>query len=392
MTDHSHYYFSSPSEVAWQRILANEGPPKVLSIYRQLFNDSEDLDDRGFTGLHRVILRLDGRDLRTYLRICPQTDINRGDAQGWTPLQWATRRCDFDMVEMLLQGGADPNISINKHRITAPPLHYAVRNGDLRSVDHLLKYGADMNALDSTHSTALLHMFTFSQFHLACAKRLIDKGAAIDLPDFQGATSLGFASQNGCLVGMRLLLENGANIDFPSFEGETALTAAVQVNAHGSISLLLEHGASVVQYTVLGRSLLHEAAEYGDEETLRLLTLARIRGVQIQRRSTDGNTAWALAQKRAEVTLEWRAAFADLIASVDEGVAEPPSAPELPSQRVQFPRFRPSSMMKAVEDRLCEGAEWVQGYMSRLPRSRIQAFFALLTVCLAIAWYMLLAL
>ena len=297
------------------------------------------------------------------------------------------------MVKALLQEGADPNISINKNRKTAPALHYAVRNGDLRSLDHLLKYGADVNALDSTQSTALLYMFTFHEFHLACAQRLIDRGAAVDLPDFLGAISLGFAAQNGCIAGLELLLENGADINFLSLEGETPLTAAIQLNQHGSISFLLDHGASVVNRTVSGRSLLHEAAEFGDEETLRLLTLARIQGVQARWRSTDGNTAWDIMRKRADVRPQWRAAFADLIASVDESVAEASlPIPKLSSTRVHSPQLQLSKMVSAVEDGLYEGAKWVQGYIGQLSRSRIQEFFVVLTMFLAIAWYALLRL
>ena len=308
-------FCSSPSDLAWDTILANEGPAETLSMFRKPFSDSEHLDNRGFTVLHRVILHLDGRDLKTYLYRCSRKDLDRGDVRGLTSLHWAARRGDSKNVNLLLQGGADPNISTN---LGVCPLHYASRRGDLQTVNYLIRYGANINAVNSLLFTPFLYMFSFPMPNLVCAQRLIHGGALIDVQDYQGATALGFAAQHNNIPGVNFLLRNGAETNIPTLIKETALTIAIQTDAHGAIPVLLTHGASLRQHTVSGRSLLHEAAEHSDEETLRLLTSARIQSVQIQHKSKDGHTAWDLARKRTDVTPEWRAAFADLIASVDE--------------------------------------------------------------------------
>ena len=362
-------------------ILSREEPTETISLYRQLFSDYEDSDDRGFTTLHRIILHLDDRDLGKYLRECPRVDINRGDMLGYTPLHWASRRGDSEMADLLLQEGADPCTSTN---IGIHPLHLAAVRGDIRTIDHLLRYGADVNASTKTQYTPLLQMFSNPTPNLVCAKRLIDRGARINVQDFQGATPLLFASQFGFIPGLEFLLRNGAKIDVPNQLGETALTAVIQMNTYSSIPILFANGANPRHHSLSSRSILHEAAEYGDEQTLRLLTSARIRGVQTQLKSADGQTTWDLARKRTDATPQWRAAFADLVASLEESMPEPPSGvPEIP------PRLRLSSMMRAVEDKLLERTIQVQGYSNHLSQLQVRLASALLVSCIAIAWYVL---
>ena len=310
--------YRSASKRAWNRILANDGSVEVLSSYRKLFSDSEDLEERGFTVLHQIVLDLHNRDARTYLRTCSRTEIDQGDMQGYTPLHWAARRGDFEMVSLLLQEGADPNIPGNRGVYA---LHFASKRKSVRCIDQMLRYRTDVNARDSMQITPLLHMCYYPQPDLVCAKRLIEKGAMVDALDCQGATPLMFVSRYNSIPMLQLLLEHGAAIDHQTFSAETALTLAFQANAHGTMSILLAHGASVQQLTVSGRSILHEAAECDDEETLRILTAAHIYGIDIKGKSSDGHTPWDLARKRDDVTPEWRAAFLTFLESVEENNA-----------------------------------------------------------------------
>ena len=288
------------------------------------------------------------------------------------------------MVEMLLRLGADPHIRATQGSATA--LYFAAGRGNFRIIDLLLKYGADANSCDLLQSTPLMRMFMPpAQPDRSCVKRLVDGGAMIHAQDFQGATALLFAAQNGHKLGIEMLLRCGATVDIPTIDGETALTVAIQTNRHTAITPLLAHGASLRQHSVSGRSLLHEAAEHGDQETLRLLTSARIRGVKIGHKSSAGTTAWDLARKRVDVTPEWRDAFVDLIASVNESMPEPPPSRAKVSNKFSMPGMRLSDMIRAAEDRIWAGAEYTYEFASRLPR----LLSALLVSCLAFLWYMM---
>ena len=377
----------SAADKAWMKIFADDGTPEILSLFRQLFSESDPTLNYDFTTLHRIVLKLDQKDLKTHLQTCSQADINQRDASGFTPLLWAAMRGDSEAVEILLLLGADASIS-SFHGAQA--LHYASRRSDLRSIDLLLKYGGDPNARDRFEFTPLVGMFSasWSNVDVNCIKRLVDGGAMIDVRGSQGATALIFAAQYGDVLALETLLTHGAKINISSLDGETALTVAVQMNAHSAISHLLAHGASLTQHTVSGRSLLHEAAERGDQETLRLLTSARIRGVKINHKNSSGTTAWDLARQRNDVMPEWRAAFVDLIESVDEIMPEPPPISFKEISKGSFlPRIRLSSMVRVFEDRIWQGAERVCELANRLPQLRVRTLFALLIACLAFLWY-----
>ena len=366
---------------------------EVLLHYRKIFSESEDLEDRSFTVLHRVVLGLDHRTAKTYAQSCSQAEIDRSDARGLTPLHWAASRGDFDTVDLLLQEGADPN-NLTPNGTSA--LHFAVLRKSLRCTDHILNHGADVNVRDRLRFTPLLCICSFSKPDIACVKRLIERGASIDAQDFQGATSLIFASQYNSTTVVQCLLEHNAAIDKQSFQGETALTTSIQANAHGAMSILLAHGASFNPISISGRSLLHEAADCGDEETLRLLTAAHMWGIDIKAKTSDGHTAWDLARKREDVTPEWRAAFLGLLESVNEtakeAAEETTSQPSVEQSRwFQFELrralwLRPSTLVKSVEEKGYQAVLCVSRSVRELLRLGSWTFSALLLV-LAIAWY-----
>ena len=380
----------SPAEYAWNRILANDGAVETLLQYKQLFGDYNILDDYDFTTLHQIVLGLDSRDLSTYLQACPQTEIASIDSQGLSALHWATQRGDSEMIRLLLEQGSDPNF-VSRWDYSA--IHYAARSGSLAGINYLLKYGARVDARSLTSGyTSLLYFYSqplSKTFNLACSQRLIEAGANVNTQGINGATPLCYASQYGAIPGIQSLLKNSAEIDKPTFDGETPLTVSVQANQHEATLILLKHGANLAHHTVAGRSLLHEAAEYGDEQTLRILTLARIRGVQVEHKSSDGKTARDLASKRTDVTGEWRMAFIDLLASVDESVPEPP--PKRDSRYAldlnQIPQIRLSDVIKIIEDVCYGGIRFIYQYMIRVLPLRFP-FFSFLIVFLAFAWYL----
>ena len=337
--------------MAWNGILANEGNAETLSQFRQLFTDYEDLDSRKFTPLHRIILQLDNKDLRTSLASSSRGDIYLCDARGLTPLQWAARGADSETINLLLQYGADLNRpSIKGFRIVTA-LTFAAKRGDTRSVDLLLRYDVNVDAREKAHITPFLSTFLRPNPHLTCAKRLLDRGAMANVQDSQGATALLYASQYSSVAGVEFLLEYDAEIDLSSFVGETPLVVAIETNAHGTIPILLAHGANQEHFTRSGRSLPHEAAENGDGETLQLLTSARIGDIKIQHRSLSGRTAWDLARMRVDVTPNWRFTFANLIASVEENTPKPfPSTPDTTPKDTTPSSIRLSSMVKSFED------------------------------------------
>ena len=348
---------------------------------KQMFSDYGDLDNRDFTTLHKIVLGLDHRDMRSYLRVCDQTEFTSRDSIGYNALIWAARRSDSETIQLLLEHGCDPNIT---SWTGDSALHFAAKTGNLASINYLLTYGAKADIRGQYGMTPL--GYVCSILHrtpkLACLQRLVEAGANVNTQNFQGATPVLYASQWAYTSALEFLLQHGADPNKPTFDGETPLVIAVQANSHQALLFLLAHGVNPAPYTLAGRSLLHEAAEYGDEKTLQLLTLHHIRGVEVDRKSSDGLTARDLAQKRTDVTGEWRIAFTELLASVDETVDE--SVPVPPQSRFRFavqlgriPHIRLSHVIKRIKDIACDAVLWIFRFAIWLLRLRLPIFLTL---------------
>ena len=84
-------------------------------------------------------------------------DINPQCSQGETPLYWVLSHCSskgkfVDMVQQLLEHGADPHICTNDHKT---PLHLASSRGLLEAARLLLRYGAKVDMKDKEGKTPL---------------------------------------------------------------------------------------------------------------------------------------------------------------------------------------------------------------------------------------------
>jgi hypothetical protein len=128
--------------------------------------------------------------------------IYRGD----TALHLAAAGYRVELVELLLEVGADPNAAHN-HRHSGP-LHYA-----------------SDGFLDNPEWDPKKQVETI--------QRLLDKGAKIDLQDKNGATALHRAVRTRCAAAVRYLLKSGADLTTWNKPGSTAFHLAVQNTGRG---------------------------------------------------------------------------------------------------------------------------------------------------------------
>lgn len=135
-------------------------------------------------------------------------DINAAQADGMSALFWAVYHEQEDIVRLLLDAGADTNIS-NRYGLT-PLIQSAINaNGELISL-------------------------------------LLDAGANPNAATLQGDTALMNASKAGTLQGVQALLDAGADVDARDTHAyQTALMWATATNRAGVVELLIEHGADV---------------------------------------------------------------------------------------------------------------------------------------------------
>lgn len=101
--------------------------PSVGAINRQC--------SEGYSPLHIAVTRMVKGSVRILLDA--SADVNSQSKDGWTPLHLAQESNNVEMGSMLLEKGADPNLTIHKDGLT--PLHRAAFQNHLAFAELLLK-------------------------------------------------------------------------------------------------------------------------------------------------------------------------------------------------------------------------------------------------------------
>jgi hypothetical protein len=148
-------------------------------------------------------------------------------------------------------------------------LAQCAREGDTRAVELFMRAGFPPDTRDK-HGVPLLCLAARGR-HLAVAKVLLDRGAAIDLQsEDRGYTALMDAAHAGSAELVRFLLGKGSSSELASKDGQTALVVAVGRNDAEVARLLVDAGADPDRADKLGLSARKYAALFKNPEILSL--------------------------------------------------------------------------------------------------------------------------
>ena len=78
--------------------------------------------------------------------------VNKGDNQGWTPLNWASRKGDYRMAQLMITNRAEIDKAANDG---LTPLMLASYFGHLEVVNLLIEHQADVHLRNNDGETAL---------------------------------------------------------------------------------------------------------------------------------------------------------------------------------------------------------------------------------------------
>jgi ankyrin repeat protein len=248
-----------------------------------------------------------------------------------TPLQTAIARKSIEMVQLLLDRGADVNTHFvaQRYNDVETPLNTAVKTGRLDLVQLLLRVGAHVNDPVPRRKKSALKL-AVQTGRLNLVQLLLDAGAEVDGPSDTRSdhprTALQAAADIGNLATVRLLLFCGADVNAPrAIDGRTALECAARSGNVDLTQLLLFHGAidviaalneagksgnnHVVLYIIqsvmrshgiaddaFGRTALQAATRCCDLGLVRTLLNC---GVSVNSPPTDGDTGWRTALQTA---------------------------------------------------------------------------------------------
>ncbi|PSK60153.1 hypothetical protein B9Z65_1051 [Elsinoe australis] len=167
-------------------------------------------------------------------------NANSADEQGITALHWAAINGHYALCHFLLQTGADPNAKGGD--AVATPVLWASRKCQLDVVNLLLENGADPLITDDAGYN-LLHCVTLDGNVFQLILLLHQPDIPVDSADSQGHTSLMWAAYKGYPACVDVLLRWGASVNATDQMGFTALHWALVKGNYGCIQKLVEYGA-----------------------------------------------------------------------------------------------------------------------------------------------------
>jgi ankyrin repeat protein len=247
---------------------------------------------------------------------------------GWTALMYAARQNSMEAVNALADVHADLNARTKQEGTTA--LQIAIINIHYDLANLLLERGADPNVVDASGMTALYaavdmrapsNMLTRPEPKLRDAidavgmvKSLLAHGANPNIQlrkpiigrhqnlvgDGQlteGATALARAAKSSDLPVMKALLEGGADATLAlANRTTTAILAsggtAPEPKVLEAVTLLVEHGVDVNAFNANGQTILHNAAQRGQNSVIAYVAQ---KGAKLDRRDKQGRTPLDIA-------------------------------------------------------------------------------------------------
>ncbi|KUL83288.1 hypothetical protein ZTR_09137 [Talaromyces verruculosus] len=298
--------------IFWNVAMPYRRDPKMKAFHLAAFNGHPEILCGAAMNNAGEIDRVDGSGTTSLQWACERghseivqvlielgADVNAQGGDYGNALQTTAERGHLDIAHLLLEQGADVNAQGGRY---GNALQAAAQGGYLNIIQLLLEKGADINAQGGRYNNALqaaargghldIVMLLLEKRvnvnaqggdygnalqaaarggHLDIVQLLHKKGANINAQGGYYGNALQAAAQGGHLYLIQLLLEKGANINAQGGEYGTALCAAAEGGYLEAIRLLLEKGANVNAKGGNYGNALYAAAEGGYLEAIKLL-------------------------------------------------------------------------------------------------------------------------
>ncbi|KAF4225592.1 hypothetical protein CNMCM6457_008014 [Aspergillus fumigatiaffinis] len=251
--------------LAWATIEGNKTTTELLLSVDNLNADISDTDGR--TPLsHAAELAL-GEIIQLLLN--SGADINLEDRCGRTPLLWATQMGHETVVSKLLASvGVDVDHADPEGRA---PLSHAVELGFGEIVQLLLNSGADIN-LEDKHGRTPLLWATQKRHQIIVSELLASPGADVDHPDSEGRTAMSYAADLGYGSIVQALVSANAYVNSEDNTRRTPLVWATVMRRANVVHILLDSGFVDLDHCDSdGRTAIFHAALLGYDDIMELL-------------------------------------------------------------------------------------------------------------------------
>ncbi|MBX3355082.1 MAG: ankyrin repeat domain-containing protein [Phycisphaeraceae bacterium] len=176
-------------------------------------------------------------------RLAAGDDPNAHDPQSLrTALHWAARNNNVELIDVLLENGADVRVV---ERMGRQALALAAESGSVDAMNRLIAAKADVNARDEYGGSPVLWASGLGSPE--AVQLLIDAGADPNIQDSNGMTPLMWAATLGNPRSVAVLASTpGIRLDSVDvISAETALMRAARNGKAESVKILIDHGAKV---------------------------------------------------------------------------------------------------------------------------------------------------
>lgn len=220
---------------------------------------------KDYTALEFIASAMDGDKMAASLFLRSGMDVNTTEENGVTALMAATLKKHSEIVALLLDHGAKPDVKCDMgDQRGATPLLAGINARSEGIVSLLLKNKADPNLASDRDMTPLMLASAVGDVKMVLL--LLEAGAKVNTTDARGQTALLDAAGRQHSEVVSLLLKNGANIKAESKAGETAFDAAL---GETGIALL----------GLVGTNAWEMKASAQQKETVRILRQAGVKPV-----------------------------------------------------------------------------------------------------------------
>lgn len=152
-------------------------------------------------------------------------DINARMTGGFTALHLASQQGQTEVVKILIAAGADKTLLSEPKGSGLQAIHLAALGGHAGAMSALYKAGVSIDALSADKKTPLMIALSAKQEKMA--NLIVNTGANVNAADAQGLTPLMLlASYDGSLDFAKKLIGKGAKLELESKGNATALDYA----------------------------------------------------------------------------------------------------------------------------------------------------------------------
>ena len=244
-------------------VAAAKGEEKTVDL---LLSKGADPFLKNFMGRNLLHAAAEGGNSSIVMRAFSyDIDINaKDDDCSATPLIIAVKQNHIEVVKYLLQKGADISLTTEPEKRNA--LHIASQEGSVAVIEMLLSYDLRPDPRDGEGNTPLACAAANGQ--IEAVNCLLEHGADPFLKGQNGWSLLHFAAQSGNVVIIETMLSKGLDINSRGKtmcdDGITPLMVAAALGQERAVNLLLSKGADPHLKILMGKNLLHVAAQGGN--------------------------------------------------------------------------------------------------------------------------------